>query len=102
MVCGQSPEGFSGSRIETLERDAENARIATDLIQCDHPIEAVEDGILDAFGHDRRGHLLRAHDQLGHIFAADAAQQHIAEEIEQVVAQVGTLLPRAASTAAVM
>ena len=50
--------------MKSLRRHAETSGIAADLIQREQPVINVKDGVLEAFRHERPGHLLEAHDEM--------------------------------------
>src|SRR4029079_10992501 len=78
---------------------AELVRVAADLIQRQHPVVAVEGGILEALGHNRAAILLCAHCDANHLHAAESAtrlgkavaSQELVEEIENAGVQGSTI-----------
>ena len=57
----QRPRGIA--RVEVVDSDAEAPRVAADIVESKQPAVAVEGGVLDALGHDRRRRLLKAGDE---------------------------------------
>ncbi len=72
-ALGAHPVGL----VEVLDRDAEARRVAADVVEREQPPVAVEGGVLDALGHDRRRRLLEAGDE--RVPAALAQQEHVGE-----------------------
>ena len=58
IVRGHAPAARRGGVVEVRHRSAEHAGVATDLVERDQPVVAVERGVLDALGHDGGGELL--------------------------------------------
>ena len=65
---------------------------AADLVETDHAVVAVEGRVFYALGHDGRGELLKALDELGFKRAARAKQQHLGDEVEETGVDIGATL----------
>ena len=63
--------------------DAKVPWITPHLVERDEPVEAIEDGVLEAFGHRRPGELLEAHNQLTFEVAGHAQEQQVLQEIKE-------------------
>ena len=74
QVQREALEPLDARRVEPADVDPEPRRVAPDVIQGDQPAVAVERGVLDALGHDRRRGLLKARHELRRRVALE--QQH--------------------------
>ncbi len=63
QVEGEALRALGVARVEALDVDPEARRIAAHVVQGDQPVVAIEGGVLDALGHDRRRGLLEAGDE---------------------------------------
>ncbi len=81
--------------VEVGDGDAVFAGIGTDFVEAGEAVEAVEGGVLDALGHDGRGELLEAEDELGLERAGDLEGEHVLEEVEESGVDLGTVIARA-------
>jgi hypothetical protein len=45
---------LSAPRNEFRGHDAKTIRIAADFVECEHPVEGIKSGVLDAFRHHGR------------------------------------------------
>ena len=75
--------------MECCGGDAEVPWVTPHLVQRDEPVEGIEDGVLEAFGHRRPGELLETHDQLTFEVAAYAQEQQVMQEIKERGVQFG-------------
>jgi len=55
---------------------------ATDFVETDHTVVAIEGCVFNALGHDGRGELLEAVDELSFERTARAEKQHFTDEVE--------------------
>jgi hypothetical protein len=62
---------LEAATMEVVHGDAEAGGVAADLVEREHAHVAVEGGVLDSLGHDRRGGLLEAADELRRRLAAE-------------------------------
>jgi hypothetical protein len=81
QVAREAPGALQVARVEVLHREAEPRGIAADVVQRQQPRVAVEGGVLDALGHDRRRRLLEAGDE--RVPAALGERQHALERLGQ-------------------
>ena len=60
---GKAAGPLQAAGVESLDVDPEPGWIAADIVQGQQAAVAIERGVLDALGHDRRGGLLKAGDE---------------------------------------
>ncbi len=64
QVAREALRALGVAGVERLDGDPEAARVAADVVEREQPQVAVEGGVLDALGHDRRRRLLEAGDEV--------------------------------------
>ena len=88
--------------MEGLRRDAKLLGLATDLVECDETVVAVEGGVLEALSHHRPAVLLQLHREAHHGMARksgtrlghDVGREQAVQEIEHAGRQLGRRPPR--------
>ena len=70
VIVDSSVSGYRSARsalrgVERVDVDAEATRVAADVVERQQAAVAVEGGVLDPLGHDRRGRLLEADEVRG-------------------------------------
>ncbi len=68
--------------VERRDRERPAARVAADVVEGQQPRVAVEGGVLDALGHDRRRRLLEARDERGRRAREPLLQPRLAQHRE--------------------